>query len=83
MSVHRTGQSSLDRALTVAGGLTAGSWESVETLALLAIEARNRPEAATLLEAATSAASRLKAGTWESTRALTWLARAEREADTR
>ncbi|HET7682426.1 MAG TPA: hypothetical protein VFK34_02010, partial [Marmoricola sp.] len=70
----------LDRALEAVPGLRAGSWESVEALALLAIEARDRPESTSLRDAAHAAAAGLKAGTWESVRALACLARADREA---
>ena len=35
----------LQRALEAAAGLKAGSWESVEALAMLAIEAKGQPEA--------------------------------------
>lgn len=69
----------LERGLDAASGLRAGSWESVEALALLAIEARGRPECASLRDAARAAAAGLKAGTWESVRALACLARADRE----
>ncbi|GAA3542460.1 hypothetical protein AFL01nite_09720 [Aeromicrobium flavum] len=69
----------LDRALATAAGLKPGTWEAVESLALLAIEASGRPEASGLLDTARTTAGRLKPGTWEAVRALTWLARAERE----
>jgi hypothetical protein len=68
----------LRRALDTAAGLKAGTWESVEALALLAIEAGERAEASSLRDAAHRAAAGLKAGTWESVRALGWLARADR-----
>ena len=58
-----------------------GSWESVETMAVLAIATHGRPEAAELIDDATRTASQLKAGTWESVRALAWLARAQHEMD--
>jgi hypothetical protein len=67
----------LQRALDTAAGLKAGTWESVEALALLAIEA-GEPEATSLRDAAHRTAAGLKPGTWESVRALAWLARADR-----
>ena len=69
----------LQRALDAVGGLRAGSWGSVEALALLAIEAKGRAEGAALRDAAHGAAAALKSGTWESVRALACLARADRE----
>ena len=69
----------LQRALGAVAGLKAGSWEGVEALALLAIEAEGRPECASLRDAAHAAAAGLKPGTWESVRALACLARADRE----
>lgn len=73
----------LQRALDAVAGLKVGSWESVEALALLAVEAKGRAEAASLRDAAHAAAAGLKSGTWESVRALACLARADREnADT-
>jgi hypothetical protein len=69
----------LDRALDAAAGLKVGSWESVEAFAMLAIEAKGRPEAQTLYESAERAATGLASGSWESVRALTWLVRAGRE----
>ncbi|MCB0913056.1 MAG: hypothetical protein KDB60_15710 [Propionibacteriaceae bacterium] len=73
------GRSALDLALDTVSGLKPGSWESVEALAMLAIEARARPEGLPLLDAARSSASGLLAGSWQSARALAWIARAERE----
>lgn len=72
----------LDRALHAIASLRAGSWASVEALALLAIEAKSRPECASLQRAAHAAAAGLKVGTWESVRALSLLARADRELAT-
>ncbi len=69
----------LDRALAAAAGLRAGSWESVEALAVLAVEARGRPEAEQLYRSALDVAAGMTAGTWESVRALSLLARAGRE----
>jgi hypothetical protein len=69
----------LQRALGAVAGLKAGSWESVEALALLAIEAKGLPECTSLRDAAHAAAAGLKSGTWESVRALACLARADRE----
>jgi len=75
------GRPPLHRALDAAAGLRAGSWESVESLALLAIEAgaRGLPESGALLESAHTAAAGIKAGSYDSVRALAVLARAERE----
>jgi hypothetical protein len=69
----------LQRAIGAVSGLKAGSWDSVEALALLAIEARGHPDCASLRDAAHRAAAGLKAGSWESVRALACLARADRE----
>jgi hypothetical protein len=69
----------LDRALETAAQLKAGTWESVEALAILAIEAKGRPEAQRCYDSAAEAAMGLRSGTWESIRALAWLARARRE----
>jgi len=69
----------LQRGLDAVPSLKAGSWESIEALALLAIEAGGRPESASLLDAAHRAAAALRPGTWESVRALACLARADRE----
>ncbi|WP_406832895.1 hypothetical protein ABEG17_08725 [Pedococcus sp. KACC 23699] len=71
----------LQRALETAAGLKPGTWESVEALAVLAIEAKDLPDGARLLASARTAADGLKPGTWESVRALAWLARADRELD--
>lgn len=80
-SSDNKGQPALDRALEAVTGLKAGSWESVETLALVAIAAQGRPEASALVDTARQAAAGLKAGSWQSVRALAWLDRAERGAD--
>ena len=69
----------LQRALDAVAGLKAGSWESVEALALLAVEAKGRPECTALRDAAHAAAAGLRSGTWQSVRALAVLARADRE----
>jgi hypothetical protein len=69
----------LHRALAAATSLKAGSWDSVEALALLAIEAKDLPDGAALHDAAHAAAAGLKAGSWDSVRALACLARADRE----
>lgn len=81
MGKQLDGRPPLQRALDAAAGLRAGSWESVEALALLAIEAgaRGLPESSALLEAAHAAAAGTKAGSYESVRALACLARADRE----
>ncbi|KQZ89774.1 hypothetical protein ASD62_11140 [Phycicoccus sp. Root563] len=73
------GRPPLQRALDAAAGLKPGTWESVETLAVLAIEAKDLPDGPRLLAAAHAAADGAKPGTWESIRALAWLARADRE----
>lgn len=70
LSSDSSGQLALDRALGAVTGLKAGTWESVETLALVAIAADGRPEASRLLDAARQAAAGLKAGSWQSARAL-------------
>jgi hypothetical protein len=69
----------LERALTAAGGLKAGSWASVEALSLLAVEAKGQAAAADLHRSALDAAASLKEGTWDAVRALACLARADRE----
>ena len=69
----------LQRALDTVAGLKAGSWDSVEARAVLAVEAKHRAEGASLRDAAHAAAAGLRPGTWESVRALAWLARADRE----
>ena len=77
---HQTDPSSpLTRALASVAGLKAGSWDSVEALAVLAVEARDLPDSARLLETAHQAAANLKVGTWQAVRALALLARADRE----
>src|SRR6476661_5067800 len=70
------GRPPLQRSLDEAAGLKPGTWESVEALALLAIEAKDLPEGARLRDAAHKAADGLKPGTWESVKALAWPARA-------
>ena len=69
----------LQRALEVAASLKPATWESVESLAVLAIECKGTPEAERLYQAASHAAARLKAGTYDSVRALAWLNRASRD----
>lgn len=69
----------LDRALDAASGLRAGTWESVQALSMLAIEARGRPEAQAMYDQALDASRRLSSGSWESVQALAWLSRARRE----
>ncbi|MEU1586066.1 hypothetical protein [Micromonospora sp. NPDC005710] len=69
----------LQRALEAAASLKPGTWESVESLAVLAIECKGRPEAERIYQAASDAAALLKAGTYDSVRALAWLNRASRE----
>ncbi|MDM7854743.1 hypothetical protein [Cellulomonas alba] len=65
-----------DRAFDAASRLKLGSWEAVESVAVLAATHPERPESRPLLAAAQDAATQLKAGTWESVRALAWLGRA-------
>ncbi|MFN8079948.1 MAG: hypothetical protein U0Q19_10315 [Kineosporiaceae bacterium] len=65
------------RAMETAASLKAGSWESVEALAVLAIAARGRPEAAEVYRRAAEAAADLKPGNWQAVRALAWLAQAQ------
>ena len=69
----------LERALEAAASLKPGGWESVETLALLAIECKGTPEGERLFQSAARAAAELRAGAYDSVRALTWLHRADRE----
>jgi len=69
----------LERALGAAASLKAGTWESVEALALLSVEAKGRPEAERLYASAVDTSARLSEGTWQSVRALAALARARRE----
>lgn len=75
---RQDGRTPLEKALDAASGLKPGSWESVEALSMLAVEAQGRPEAESLYASAVDAATGLKPGSWESVRALTWLARAGR-----
>lgn len=67
------------RAADVAAGLKAGSWSSVEALALLALEVPTGAEADAHLARAHGAAESLRPGTWDAVRALSLLARADRE----
>ena len=69
----------LDRALSAAGELKAGTWESVEALSVLAIASKHQDDGVQMLASALAAASSAKAGSWDSVRALAWLAQAERE----
>ncbi|MCZ7439380.1 hypothetical protein O7598_23440 [Micromonospora sp. WMMC241] len=69
----------LQRASEAAASLKPGTWESVEALAVLAVECRGTPEAEHFYRTASDAAAQLKAGTYESVRALAWLNRAGRE----
>lgn len=69
----------VEAALRTARTLKAGSWASVEALAMLAVELQPLPESRRLVSEARAAAQGLKPGTWESVRALAWLGRAERE----
>ena len=69
----------LDRALDAVASLEPGTWPAVEAPALLAIEARDRPEGVQLLAQARSTAAGLQAGSWDSITALALLHRADRE----
>lgn len=70
-----TYDSALQRALAGASDLQAGTWESVEAMALLAVETQDTR----FLETAQGAARGLKGqGSWQAVRALAFLARAER-----
>jgi hypothetical protein len=69
----------LQRALEAAASLKPGSWESVESLAILAIECKGTLEAEQLYQTASRAAAQLAAGTYGAVRALAWLNRAGRE----
>lgn len=66
-------------AVSAAEQLKAGTWESVEALAVLALSAKDTPDAAALLARAASTAEGLRPGSWESVRALAWLSRAQTE----
>lgn len=80
MSGHRHDERPpLQRALEAAASLKPGTWEGVESLAVLAIECKGTPEAERLYQTASLAAAQLKAGTYDSVRALAWLNRASRE----
>lgn len=68
----------LQAAIDAATRLKPGSWESVESLSVLALESGDPA----FLDIATKAAERLTPGTWDAVRALTWLARAQRELAT-
>ena len=69
----------LERALEGARGLKPGAWESVETLAILALASRDRPEARALYDTGLEASRSLSVGSWQSVRALALLAHAARE----
>ena len=68
-----TQPSALARSLETARGLKPGTWEAVEALSILAVEARGLPDGSQLLALAQATASRLKSGSWEAVRALAWL----------
>lgn len=70
--------SALSRSLEAARGLKPGTWEAVEALAVLAVEAHAVADGSQFLAAAQATSARLKSGSWESVRALAWLSRAER-----
>ena len=67
------------RAFEAAAKAKLGTWESVESAAILVLACPTNPESRRLLAAAETAAEGLKAGTWDSVRALAWLAKARRE----
>jgi hypothetical protein len=67
----------IERAQQAAAGLKPGTWESVEALALLAVEVGGADGRA-LCERARDAAAGLSEGDWRSVRALALLARAGR-----
>lgn len=67
------------RAFEAAAKLKLGTWESVESAAILALACPSNAESQRLLASAGTAAEGLKAGNWESVRALAWLAKARRE----
>ena len=71
----------VDRAFEAARTLRPGTWESVESLALLVATAPTHPDSRQALASAEAAAAKLKAGTWDSIRALAWLARARSAVD--
>ncbi len=73
------GASARSLAVGAAEQLKAGTWEGVEALAVLALSARDTPDAAALLARAAATADGLRPGTWESVRALAWLSRAQTE----
>ncbi len=76
---HDPGVSARAQAAAAAEGLKAGTWESVEALAALALAYKATPDAAALLARAASTAEGLKPGGWDSVRALAWLSRAQTE----
>lgn len=80
---HRDERTPLERAFEAAAGLKAGTWEAVEALSWLAVEAAGTPAAGPLHQKAADTAAGLKHGTWESVRALSLLARADRKLGTR
>ena len=69
----------LIRALEAAASLKIGTWESVMSYAMLAVEANGSPEADVLYDRALEASRTLQSGSQASIQALTWLARASRE----
>ena len=76
---HDPGAQARTAAVKASENLKAGTWEAVESLAVLAIAAAGTPDAPVLLERAAEVADKLKPGTWESVSALAWLSRAQRE----
>ena len=69
----------IERAIEAASQLKAGTWEAVEALAWLAVEAGGTPASAALHQKARDVAAGLKTGNWQSVRALAMLARADRK----
>jgi hypothetical protein len=70
-----------ERAHETIAKLKLGTWESVESAAILVTASPEHPASRQLLAAAEGAAGRLKAGSWESVRALAWLAKARTQLD--
>ncbi len=73
------GASARSLAVGAAEQLKAATWESGEALAVLALSARDTPDAAAVLARAAATADGLRPGTWESVRALAWLSHAQTE----
>ncbi|KQU65095.1 hypothetical protein [Phycicoccus sp. Root101] len=63
MATPVDGRPPLQRALDATAAMKPGTWESVETLAVLAIEAKDLPDGPRLLASAHTAADGAKPGT--------------------